>query len=126
VNPSEFSRRVEAARRLVHGDAPSWASGFYRRAVATEARRAVPPPTLPHPGLHVAADGIAVLVAAEAPGGRFSRGGVEDALAAARAAGASWAVAWTDDATEVTVLRDLSFLPLPRTDGPGDSSPGAG
>ena len=74
-----------------------------------------PAPALPCPGLRLAGDRVAVLVASDLPGGTFTRGAVDDALAAARVAGAEWAATWTDDATEVAILRDLQFQPLPHT-----------
>ena len=122
MTATAFARRLEEARAAACTGMPLRGSCFYRRAVATEERRARPAPELPCPGLRLADRRVAVLVAAELPGGRFSRESVDDALAAARAAGAEWAAAWTEDPTDVAVLRDLAFQPFPQDgfDPPGD------
>jgi hypothetical protein len=120
---AKFARRLEDARAAACPGTPPRGTCFYRRAVATEERRARPAPALPCPGLRLAGAGVEVLVASDLRGGAFTRDAVDDALAAARAAGAEWAAAWTDDAAEVAVLRDLRFQPLPHaefTPGSGD------
>ena len=111
-----FARRLEEARAAACPGAPPRGTCFYRRAIASEVRRARPAPPLPCPGLRLAGLDVAVLVAEDLPAGTFTRDAVDDALAAARDAGARWAAAWTDDAAEVAVLRDLQFQPLPHAE----------
>ena len=85
---------------------------FYRRAVPTEARAALAPPTGTVAGVRTVPSGDVVLVAADFPGGRLDVASVDAALHAARAAGATWAIASVTAPEDVAVLRELAFQPF--------------
>lgn len=110
---ARFAARLDAARAEVAPDAPG-ARAFYRRAVTTLERRERAPPESVPAGLRVASNGVAVLLTDAMPPSASGRlaASIDDALAAARAAGAEWAVVFTDDADAVAVLRDLEFQPM--------------
>ena len=128
VDPSDrFLRKLLAARAEIAGDtvadltrrgaaadasttdaAPQ--SPLYRRAVPTDARTGLAPPPLPVPGLRIASNGVAVLVAADFPDGRVTRETVDAALHAARAAGVMWVAAWPASDADAEVMRALEFV----------------